>query len=207
MHLLLEKGANINAASKTGSTSLMLGVRHNSHDALRLLLREEAFEYDGENIKGRSVLDYAALHGDIDTIHILQTSPRMKTVDLNGSRALNYAKWRIDDNEAHSLWSGQALDKDSQLQYSAFKAFWNSIAEAQQLDIEEDSDAEPIEEEGTDNDEEQSAEEEQTDDEEQSTEDDEQIDNDNDDNDDDDDDGKNSELWVDAPESSDGSTK
>ena len=78
MHLLLEKGAKKNAACKSGLNTLMLGVCYNAHEALRLLLREEALEYDGKNTNGRSVLDYAALNGDMETIHILQYSPQMK---------------------------------------------------------------------------------------------------------------------------------
>ena len=154
MHLLLDKGANINAASNYGTNSLMMGVWYNSHDALRLLLRKEALEYDGKITDGRSMLDIAALYGDMETIRILQSSPRMKVVNLNGSRALVHAKWRRDNGEASSLRRGHPPDEDPQLQYSAFKALWNSIAEAQHLDIEEDSDTESIKEEVTDNDEE-----------------------------------------------------
>ena len=195
MNLLLEKGANKNAATNSGVNSLMLGVSYNSHDALRLLLREETLEYDRTDEDGRSVLDFAALYGDMDTIRLLQCSPQMETIDLNGGRALNAAKWRRDNNEAHSLRRAQPPDKDPQLQYFAFKALWNSIAKAQQLNIEEDSDVESIGEEVTDNDEEQ------MDDEAQST------GEDNADNDDDDNDNDNDlELWADAPESPDKST-
>ena len=194
MHFLLDKGANINAANNYGQDSLMLAVAYNSHDALRLLLREEALEYDGKTENGRSVLDFAAQHGDMETIRLLESSPRMKTVDLNGGQALDSAKWRRHNNEAYSLWRGQPPDEDPQLQYFAFKALWNSIAEAQQLAIEEDSDVVSIEEELT------------GDDEEQTPEDDEETDSDNNDDDDNDDDDRSSELWVDAPESQHAST-
>ena len=187
MHLLLEKGANINAISKYGATSLMLGVLYKSHEAVRVLLREETLEFRGKDNDGWSVLNYAALFGDMETICILQSSPKMKTVDLDGSPALFLARWRRDENETGSLWRGRVTDEDPQRQYSTFKALWNSIAEAQQRDVEEDSEAGFIEDEQTDNDEELSAEDEgQTDD-------------------DDDDDEENSELWADAPESLDGS--
>ena len=187
MHFLLDKGANINAANNYGQDSLMLAVAYNSHDALRLLLREEALEYDGKTENGRSVLDFAAQHGDMETIRLLESSPRMKTVDLNGGQALDSAKWRRHNNEAYSLWRGQPPDEDPQLQYFAFKALWNSIAEAQQLAIEEEL---------TDDDEEQTG-----DDEEQTPKDDEETNSDNNNDDNNDDDDTNSELWVDAPES------
>lgn len=199
IHLLLDNGANINAASNFGRNPLMIGFAYNSHDALRLLLRKEALNYDWKDKDDRSLLDYAALHGDMETLNLLQSSPRMKTFDLNGSRALVHAKWRRDDSEAHSLWRGRPRDKDPQLWYSAFKALWNSIAEVQQLDIEEDSEPGSIEVGVTYDNEEQSAEVEHTYDEGQNQ-DSQQTDND------DDDDDANSELWADAPESQHGST-
>ena len=198
VHLLLDKGANIHAANNRGINSLMFAVAYNSHDVLRLLLREESLEYDVKNIYGQSVLDYAALCGDVETIRILHSASQMKTIDLDSSWPLSHAKWRRDKNEASSLHRGQPPDEDPQLQYSAFKALWDSIAEAQQLDIEKDSGVESIEDEQICDDEGQ------TNGMEHIAEDDEQTDNDNEDDDDDDD--ADSELWADAPESQHGST-
>ena len=203
VQLLLEKGADINATAFNGLNALMIGVSYNSHQALKLLLREKALEYNRKDFDGFSVLEFAAIFGDLETIRMLQSSPRIQTVDLDGSRALRYAKWRRDDKEGYPLVAFRNPDKDPQLRNSAFKALWNSIAEAQQLDIEDDSETGFIEGEETDDDE---------DDEEQSTEKDEQNDHDDDeydneeDDDDDDDDDKSSELWADAPESQDGYT-
>ena len=177
MHLLLERGADLNAATKFGSTALMLGVRHNAHKSLKLLLREEALEWDRKDNDGHSLLELAALYGDQETLHILQSSQRMETIDWDdGGRALRYAQWRRDDNEAFSLWAFSLRDEDPLLWYSAFEAFWSYIAEAQRWDIKEGSETGLVEGEQTHEEE------------------------------DPEDEDEDSDTWESAPESPDGST-
>ena len=154
VQFLLERGANINAASKRGITVLMYGVMHKSHEALRLLLRNEALKYDVKDIYGYSVLEYAAVWGDVETIRLLQSAPQMMTLNLDNSEALGHAVWRRDSNEA---WSSQTIappDKDPIELFSAFKALWDTIADAQQRDRLEDPEAGFIEGELTDDEEE-----------------------------------------------------
>lgn len=139
LRLLLEGGAKINAATNLGMTPLMFGVLWNAHEALKVLLREEALECNSKDFDGYSVLDYAALGGDLETLHLLQSSQLMKTADLDDGKALGYAMWRRDNNEARSLGAVRAMDEDSLLWYSAFEALWDSIVEAQQRDLEVDS--------------------------------------------------------------------
>ena len=141
VQILLDRGANINAADRSGMTALMVGVMYNAHESLRVLLRDEALEFDGKDSRGNCVLDYAALHGDLETLDLLQSSRHIKRLDLNGSKALDYAVWRRDDNQAWSLWVIASPDKDPRLWYSAFEALWDSIIEAQQRALEGDPEA------------------------------------------------------------------
>lgn len=189
LQFLLEKGANINAATKLGVTALMLGVTHNSHDALRLLLCDKALDCDARNHDGNSVLFYAACYGDLETLHLLHSSGRMKEVDLDDT-ALEIAEWRRDDNETYSSLALIPPDEDPQAWYSAFEALWNSIVDAQEDDREWDSDA-------------SSAGSEKVQTEEEDVDDDDEEENDEDDDDDDDD----PEMWKDAPESPDRPTQ
>lgn len=134
---------------------LMFGVEYNAHETLKVLLREEALEYNSKDHYGYSVLDLVAFFGDPETLHSLQSSPRIKTVNINDSSALDRARWRRDDNESWSLWTFIPPDKDPLLQYSAFEALWNSLAMAQQRDFEVGSEKweGSVEEELTDDDE------------------------------------------------------
>ena len=139
LQLLLERGANINAVNTLGMTALMLGVMGNAHEALKVLLHDEALECSAKKPDGRSVLDFAAWHGDLETLSILRSSSRqMKKFNLDDSKALDIAVWRRDNSEVHALRWAMLPDKDPRLWYSAFEALWNSILEAQQRDLEED---------------------------------------------------------------------
>ena len=127
LQLLLDRGANINAVNKFGTTALMSGVFANAHEALRLLLRDETLDYNAKNSNGRTVLDIVALHGDAETMHIFQSSGRMKSINLRDSKGLDLAVWRRENDKTQ---------KDPLLRYSAFEALWNSIVEAQRRDLE-----------------------------------------------------------------------
>ena len=129
LQLLLDRGANINAANKYGTNALMSGVFANAHEALRLLLRNETLDCNAKNSNGRTVLDLVALHGDTETLHLLRSSGKMKSINLRDSEALDLAVWRRENDKT---------PKDSLLRYSAFEALWNSILEAQQRDLEGD---------------------------------------------------------------------
>ncbi len=135
LQFLLEEGADINAANQEGSTGLIRGVMFNTHKTLSLLLREEALRYDGKDYSGYSLLYYAAAFGDLETIHLLQSARQLKKLNLDGDDALDWAQWRRDNNEARSLGAGKPSDEDPLAWYSAFEELWNSIAEAQQQDL------------------------------------------------------------------------
>ena len=141
VQILLDRGANINAADRFGITALMFGVTYNAHESLRVLLRDEALEFDGKDSHGDCVLYYAACYGDLKTLGLLQSSRHIKRLDLDGSEDLGYAVWRRDNNQAWSLRTVATPDKDPRFWYSAFEALWDSIVEAQRRDLEEDPEA------------------------------------------------------------------
>ena len=122
LQLLLARGANINAANNFGATTLMLGVMYNAHEALKFLLHKETLEYNCTDRDGNSVLDFAAMFGDLKTLHILQSSRKLQTVNLNIDNALGYAVQRRDDNEAQSISMLKTMDDDPRAWYSAFRA-------------------------------------------------------------------------------------
>lgn len=128
--LLLDRDAKINATTKLGMTALMFGVMFNAHGTLKLLLPQGALKWCCEDSQGLSVLNYAALYGDLDTLHLLQSSRGMKAVHVKDNEALNCAIRRRDDNAAWSVWAIRPVDKDPLAWYSAFEALWNSIVEA-----------------------------------------------------------------------------
>lgn len=92
IHFLLNKDANINAANNYRQDSLMLAVVYNSYNVLRLLLREETLKYDKKIENGRFVLNFATQYSDIKIIRLLESSSRIKIVDLNSDYVLNSTK-------------------------------------------------------------------------------------------------------------------
>ena len=127
LQLLLDRGANINAVNKFGTTALMSGVFANAHEALKLLLHDETLDYNAKNSNGRTILDIVALHGDAETLHIFQSSGKMKSINLRDSEGLDLAVWRRENDKTQT---------DPLLRYSAFEALWNGILEVQQRDLE-----------------------------------------------------------------------
>lgn len=88
--LLLEHGANINAASAAGQTPLTTAVAYNSHNVLRLLL-DRWFEYsDYPRLTGPHLLQTAALYADIETITIL-TDTNFFRLEYDSSYTLSQA--------------------------------------------------------------------------------------------------------------------
>ncbi|KAL9022524.1 MAG: hypothetical protein Q9185_000234 [Variospora sp. 1 TL-2023] len=72
--LLLEYGANINATTTLGQTSLTTAITHNSHKVLQLLL-DRWFEYtECPRLKGTHLLQIAAMYADTETIEILKST-------------------------------------------------------------------------------------------------------------------------------------
>lgn len=137
----------------------MLGRWFNAHETLRLSLRDKALDCDNKDSGGLSLLHYAAYFGDLETFHLLQSSHQMKKVNLNGNNffdTLRFVQWRRDNKEVRSHLVIQSPDKDPLEWYSAFKALWDSIVEAQRPIIESEPERQEqvIEMEQTDDDDE-----------------------------------------------------
>jgi ankyrin repeat protein len=76
--LLLEYGADINAATAAGQTALTTAITLNSHNVLRLLL-DRWYEYSTcPRLRGPNLLETAALYADIETIKILTATDHFK---------------------------------------------------------------------------------------------------------------------------------
>jgi ankyrin repeat protein len=76
--LLLKSGADINAASKTGSTPLTTVVTHNSHSILRLILERWNEYTDCPRLKKENLLHIVAQYADVETLDILAKSDRLR---------------------------------------------------------------------------------------------------------------------------------
>lgn len=69
--LLLQYGADVNSLDATlGRTSLLLCIYWNHHEAMQVLL-EHGARADLPDLRGRSILHYAAEYGDIRTLNVL----------------------------------------------------------------------------------------------------------------------------------------
>ncbi|CZR52574.1 uncharacterized protein PAC_02451 [Phialocephala subalpina] len=96
---LLQHGADMHkGSSNNNDTPLFESIFHNSHEFLRLLLREGA-KHTHVNKSGSTILHAAALEADLETIEILAASrPGRLEVDLldkNGKTALEISRQRI----------------------------------------------------------------------------------------------------------------
>jgi serine/threonine-protein phosphatase 6 regulatory ankyrin repeat subunit B len=96
---LLQHGADMHKGSNgNNDTPLFESIFHNSHEFLRLLLREGA-KHTHVNKSGSTILHAAALEADLETIKILAASrPGGLDVDLldkNGKTALEISRKRI----------------------------------------------------------------------------------------------------------------
>ena len=94
--LLLEHGANINAASAAGQTPLTTAVAFNSHNVLRLLLNRW-FEYsECPRLTGPHLLHIAALYADIETITILTNAIHFH-LEHDSARAIGESISRLNE--------------------------------------------------------------------------------------------------------------
>ena len=95
---LLQHGADIHNGSNNNDTPLFESIFHNSHDFLRLLLREGA-KHTHVNKSGSTILHAAALEADLETIEILAASRPggldIHYLDKNRNTALEISRQRI----------------------------------------------------------------------------------------------------------------
>ena len=144
--LLLGKGANINASSPDGMTAFHHAIVHNSSAALEILLDNPGLDYACTLENGRNAITLAAKYSDLETLKILQaanlTNIDIDAVDSGGYTALDYARWRRDNNEKWANWVLEPRDEDPEAWYKAFKELINSIRVSQGKDVLEDSESE-----------------------------------------------------------------
>ena len=135
LSLLLRRGVNINALNSDGQTALQLGINANCHQTVEILLDHGGNDLDNKNNSGRTILHYAALYGDVNTIAVLR-SANLGEIDITatdnwGDSALDYAMWRLQHNEEWSNWALRATDEDPLQWFSAFRELWDGIIERQ----------------------------------------------------------------------------
>ena len=135
LSVLLRRGVNIKALSSDGETALQLGVLVNCRQIVKILLDHGGNDLDNKNSSGRTILHYAALYGDVNTIAVLRSANLgeidITATDNDGSSALDYAMWRYRDNEIWSNWALRAMDEDPLQWFSAFRELWDGIIERQ----------------------------------------------------------------------------
>ena len=144
--LLLGKGANINASMPNGSTAFHFAIVHNSSAVLKTLLDDPGLEYERKLKDGSTAIHKAALFSDLETLKILQAA-NLSNIDLdavsvNGHTALDFARWRRDNNEEWANFAIEPVDEDPEAWYKAFKELINSIRVLQGNDVLEDSESE-----------------------------------------------------------------
>ena len=94
--LLLEHGANINAASAAGQTPLTTAVAYNSHNVLRLLLNRRLEYSECPRLTGPHLLHIAALYADVETITTLTNAIHFH-LEYDSSRAIGESISRLNE--------------------------------------------------------------------------------------------------------------
>ena len=144
--LLLGKGANINASASNGTTAFHIAITYKSSAVVKVLLNNPRLDYERKPNNGSTAIHLAALYADVETLKILQAANLsnidLDAVDADGDTALNYAKWRRDNNENWANWALEPRDEDPEAWYEAFKELMNSIMMSQGKDVLEDSESE-----------------------------------------------------------------
>ena len=120
-------GAFVNDTDSNGRTILHIAISLNNYSVLRLILKHWPLLCSRTDENGRSVIHLAACLGDLSTLRILQTASLGGLKDLNGGDCtgrtpLDYAHWRLMDNEQWSNLVIEPRDQDVLEWYDAFKA-------------------------------------------------------------------------------------
>ena len=143
---LLAKGANINASLPNEFTTFHSAIMYNSSAVLKILLDDPGLEYERKLKSGSTAIIFAAEYSDLETLEILQAANLsnidLDAVDADGLTALDFARWRRDNNEAWANCAVEPLDEDPKAWYEAFKELINSIRVLQGKDVLEDSESE-----------------------------------------------------------------
>lgn len=90
MEMLLEKGADINAADDAGMTALMFAAIHNKPDCLGLLVAKGA-DLEARDYRKLSAIDYARKLGHTGMVEALQNAKDLKIAAAEAARTLELA--------------------------------------------------------------------------------------------------------------------
>lgn len=126
-------GASVYDTDPNGRTILHIAISLNNHGVLRLILKYWPLLCSRVDKNGRSFIHLAACLGDLSTLKILQTAKLGGLKDANGGDCtgrtpLDYAQWRLMDNEQWSNLVIEPRDSDLLEWYDAFKALLASCS-------------------------------------------------------------------------------
>lgn len=137
-------GASVHDTDPNGRTILHIAISLNNHGVLRLILKRWPLLCARADKSGRSFIHLAACLGDLSTLRILQRANLRGLEDANGGdytgrTPLEYAQWRLMDNEQWSNLVIEPRDSDPLEWYDAFKALLVSCSEQPEEPFVEDS--------------------------------------------------------------------
>lgn len=131
---LTRLGASVHDTDPNGRTILHIAISLNNHGVLRLILKHWPLLCSRVDKSGRSFIHLAACLGDLSTLRILQTAANLGGLkdanggDYTGKTPLDYAQWRLMDNEQWSNLVIEPRDSDLLEWYDAFKALLASCS-------------------------------------------------------------------------------
>ena len=132
---LLERGAKINARTTDGGNCLHRALYYHSHNSLRILLDNTDFHYNLKFDNGMTILHFAAVNADIESLYILMSKPlyELDTAeeDVYGWTAVQYAQHRKLKNKEWPREFFRPRDNDPTEWYNVFEELLDSIIEAQ----------------------------------------------------------------------------
>ena len=141
--LLLGKGANINASHPNGTTAFHFAINYRSSAVVKILLNNPGIDYERKVDDKSIAIHLSALRADVETLEVLKAADLSDIdpdgVDVYGFTALDYARWRRDDNEDWARRYIEPRDEDPEAWYEAFKELVNSIRVAQGKEVLGDS--------------------------------------------------------------------
>jgi uncharacterized protein len=95
---LIERGADVNVASKDGTTPLIAAVKVGNNDVVELLLVVEGIKAGAADEEGWTALHYAAQRGDAEAVRLLI----QKKVDVNAQSKSGDTPLKLASSKGHT---------------------------------------------------------------------------------------------------------
>ena len=121
---LLWAGVDIDAQTSYGQTAVIIAATNNSHDVLKTLIYHRA-QLNNTTLQGHTVVHYAALYGDIETMKILEQAC-IKGLPMDDKALEQYWLW-FDDRVHYIIPTRRA---PLEAEEAAFQALLDSITPA-----------------------------------------------------------------------------